>query len=113
MALALALGKLYKEGKLPAKSLKEVLIDSVSAISIGMNKGEILTDLDYNEDSSCDVDMNFVIMGQGGFVEVQGTAEKKSFTKTDLDKMTEAAVKATTDLRAIQVSVLEKAGVTW
>jgi ribonuclease PH len=113
VALALALGKLYKEGKLPAKSLKEVWLDTVSAISIGLGKGEVLTDLDYNEDSSCDVDMNFVITGQGGFVEVQGTAEKRSFTKADLDKMTEAAVTATTDLRAIQLQVLEKAGVQW
>jgi ribonuclease PH len=113
VALALALGKLHKEGKLPAKSLKEVWLDTVSAISIGLGKGEVLTDLDYNEDSSCDVDMNFVITGQGGFVEVQGTAEKRSFTKADLDKMTEAAVAATTDLRAIQLQVLEKAGVQW
>jgi ribonuclease PH len=113
VALALALGKLHKEGRIPAKTLKDVLLDTVSAISIGLGKGEILTDLDYNEDSSCDVDMNFVITGQGGFVEVQGTAEKRSFTKMDLDDMTEAAVKATADLRAIQLSVLEKAGVKW
>jgi len=113
VALALALGKLHKEGRIPAKTLKDVLLDTVSAISIGLGKGEILTDLDYNEDSSCDVDMNFVITGQGGFVEVQGTAEKRSFTKTDLDQMTDAAVKATADLRAIQLSVLEKAGVKW
>lgn len=113
VALALALGKLHKEGRIPTKTLKDVLLDTVSAISIGMGKGEILTDLDYNEDSSCDVDMNFVITGQGGFVEVQGTAEKRSFTKVDLDQMTDAAVKATADLRAIQLSVLEKAGVTW
>jgi ribonuclease PH len=113
VALALALGKLHKEGRIPAKTLKDVLLDTVSAISIGLGKGEILTDLDYNEDSSCDVDMNFVITGQGGFVEVQGTAEKRSFTKSDLDQMTEAAVKATADLRAIQLRVLEKAGVTW
>jgi ribonuclease PH len=113
VALALALGKLHKEGRIPAKTLKDVLLDTVSAISIGLGKGEILTDLDYNEDSGCDVDMNFVITGQGGFVEVQGTAEKRSFTKTDLDQMTDAAVKATADLRAIQLSVLEKAGVKW
>jgi ribonuclease PH len=113
VALALALGKLHKEGRIPAKTLKDVLLDTVSAISIGLGKGEILTDLDYNEDSSCDVDMNFVITGQGGFVEVQGTAEKRSFTKADLDQMTDAAVKATTDLRAIQLNVLEKAGVKW
>ena len=113
VALALALGKLHKQGKIPAKSLKEVWLDTVSAISIGLNQGEILTDLDYNEDSTCDVDMNFVIMGQGGFIEVQGTAEKRAFTKSDFDKMTEAAVKATNDLRAIQLSVLEKAGVKW
>ena len=52
----------------------------------------MLVDLDYNEDSSCDVDMNFVITGKGHFVEVQGTAERQAFSKADLDRMTDGAV---------------------
>jgi ribonuclease PH len=106
VALAIALGKLHEEGKLPGQPL----VDTVAAISIGMKQGQILTDLDYNEDSSCDVDMNFVITGKGGFVEVQGTAEKKAFSKPELDQMTEAAQGATTQIREIQLSTLKRLG---
>ena len=49
---------------------QQALIDTVAAVSVGMKNGEVLVDLDYNEDSSCDVDMNFVVTGRGGFVEV-------------------------------------------
>jgi ribonuclease PH len=102
VALALALH---------SKGLLAACTDTVSAISIGNKDGHVLTDLDYNEDSSCDVDMNFVITGQGGFVEVQGTAEGKAFSKTDLDHMTSAAQQATTELRKIQLAALAKVGV--
>jgi ribonuclease PH len=96
---------------LHSKGLLSACVDTVSAISIGNKDGLVLTDLDYNEDSSCDVDMNFVITGKGGFVEVQGTAEGKAFSKSDLDQMTEAAQSATTDLRKIQLAALGKVGV--
>ncbi len=107
VALASALYKLEASGKIP----KRAWSDTVSAISIGMSKGEVLTDLDYNEDSSCDVDMNFVVTGKGGFVEVQGTAEREPFTKPQLDQMTEAAIGATTRLREIQLEALSKLGI--
>ena len=112
VALAIALHRLHKEGKLPAASLKDVWTDTVSAISIGMSKSGILTDLDYNEDSSCDVDMNFVITGKGGFVEVQGTAEKQAFSKSDLDQMTLAAESATSELKKIQLATLGRLGIS-
>jgi ribonuclease PH len=112
VALAIALHRLQKDGKLAASSLKGVWIDTVSAISIGKKGGNVLTDLDYNEDSGCDVDMNFVITGKGGFVEVQGTAEGEAFSKSDLDQMTLAAQKATEDLKKIQLTALEKLGIT-
>jgi ribonuclease PH len=95
-----------------AKFKKEAWVDTVSGISIGLNAGQILTDLDYNEDSSCDVDMNFVITGKGQFVELQGTAEKASFGKSDMDKMTDAAIAASLELRKIQLAVLASAGVS-
>jgi ribonuclease PH len=104
VALALALQKLASEGKIT--SLKSAWIDTVSAISIGMRDGQVLTDLDYNEDSTCDVDMNFVVTGKGEFVEVQGTGEGRSFSKADLDKMTEAAMHATAQIREIQKKAL-------
>lgn len=102
VALALAVAKLKKEA----------WVDTVSGISIGLKSGEILTDLDYNEDSSCDVDMNFVITGRGQFVELQGTAEKASFGKADMDKMTDAAIAASLELQKIQLAVLAAAGVS-
>jgi ribonuclease PH len=106
VALAIALDRLGKEGILPGKAL----IDTVAAISVGMKNGEVLVDLDYEEDSSSDVDMNFVMTGKGGFVEVQGTAEKKPFTKSELDAMTGAAVNAIERLKNIQREALRSAG---
>jgi ribonuclease PH len=108
VALASALHKLEKSGKIPARAWT----DTVAAVSIGISKGQVLTDLDYNEDSSCDVDMNFVITGKGGFVEVQGTAEREPFTKTHLDQMTEVAIGATSRLKEIQLAALAKLGIS-
>jgi ribonuclease PH len=112
VALVLALAKLHKEGRIPAQTLKDVWVDTVSAVSIGIKNGEVLTDLDYNEDSTCDVDMNFVITGMGQFVEVQGTAERRAFSKSDLDKMTAAAQASASELQRIQLSVLESVGIS-
>lgn len=105
VAVTLALKKLEKEGKISNKAL----VDSVSAISVGIQNGAVLVDLDYKEDSSCDVDMNFVVTGKGLFVEVQGTAERQAFSKADLDGMTEAAIQATTEIRKIQEQALQRA----
>jgi ribonuclease PH len=112
VALVLALGKLHKEGRIPAKNLTDVWTDTVAAISIGLKSGSVLTDLDYDEDSSCDVDMNFVVTGKGQFVEVQGTAEKSAFGKVELDQMTNAAMNAAEELRTIQLTALKAAGVS-
>lgn len=102
VAVSLAVQKLERAGKLPTNPV----IDTVSAISVGIKKGEILVDLDYLEDSSCDVDMNFVVTGKGLFVEVQGTAERQAFSKSDLDRMTEAALFATDQIRELQKQAL-------
>ncbi len=102
VALAQAIRKLEKDGKIAAGAL----LDSVAAVSVGMKEGEVLVDLDYNEDSSCEVDMNFVVTGKGLFVEVQGTAEKKAFSKIDLDRMTEGALQAIEKLKAVQLEAL-------
>ena len=108
MAVAMALNKLKIEGKFGETPLNKIMIDTVSAISVGMKNGEVLTDLDYNEDSSGDVDMNFVITGKGNFVEVQGTAEKQAFSKKELDLMTDSAVNACNDVRAHQLAAMKK-----
>lgn len=111
VALVLALHRLEKEGKLPQKTIQSVWKDTVSAVSVGIKNQTVYTDLDYSEDSSCDVDMNFVITGQGKFVEVQGTAEGSAFTTEELEQMTQAALSATEVIRKIQLEALRKNGI--
>ena len=65
--------------------------DSVAAVSVGLIKGEALLDLDYEEDSTAEVDMNVVMTGSDQFVEVQGTGEQTTFTREQLDVMLRVA----------------------
>jgi ribonuclease PH len=102
VALAMAIKKLQSS----QRWIESPLVDSVAAVSVGMKGSQILVDLDYEEDSSCDVDMNFVVTGKGSFVEIQGTAEKKAFTKTDMDSMTDAALAAIQQLQEEQKRAL-------
>ena len=67
------------------------LRDFVAAVSVGMRGGDVLVDLDYAEDSTCETDMNVVMTGSGGFVEVQGTAEGAPFSQQELEAMLAAA----------------------
>jgi ribonuclease PH len=106
VALGQALGKLQAAGKLPGRAW----VDTVSAVSIGIVGAQVLTDLDYKEDSGCEVDMNFVVTGRGGFVEVQGTAEREAFDRTQLDRMTDAALAATAELRKHQLAAFAALG---
>jgi ribonuclease PH len=64
----------------------------VAAISVGIVKGTVVTDLDYEEDSAAEVDMNVVATGEGKLVEVQGTAEKGSFARAELDALVDAGM---------------------
>ena len=63
------------------------LLDQVAAVSVGIVGGEPVLDLDYAEDSSCDTDMNIVMTGAGGFIELQGTAEKAPFSRAQFDAL--------------------------
>lgn len=65
--------------------------EHVAAVSIGLKDGYPLLDLDYDEDSSADTDLNVVMTESGGIIEIQGTAEKYPFSKDELDKMVESA----------------------
>ncbi|ALF87662.1 MULTISPECIES: ribonuclease PH [Ralstonia solanacearum species complex] len=65
----------------------EPIRDFVAAVSVGVVDGVPVLDLDYPEDSACDTDMNVVMTGNGGFVEVQGTAEGTPFTRTEMDAL--------------------------
>ena len=81
VALALALKKLLKSGKVSAN----VITNEVAAISVGMVGNTALLDLKYDEDSSAEVDMNVVCTGDGRFIEVQGTAEREAFSREQMD----------------------------
>ena len=80
--------------------------DFVSAISVGIVDGEILLDLDYAEDSRADVDMNVVMTGSGGIVEVQGTAEAEPFSREFLDRMIDMAAAGISQLAEKQKGLL-------
>jgi ribonuclease PH len=103
IAVAAALSKLIAEKKVPPS----VFVDTVQAISVGLKNGEALVDLDYDEDSTCDVDMNFVRTGSGLFVEVQGTAERKPFSEADMKKMMDGAKLGLDRLKEKQVEILK------
>lgn len=106
VAAGIALQKLITSGKCP----ESVWMDTVSAVSCGIKSGHALVDLDYNEDSSCDVDMNFVITGAGRLIEIQGTAERTAFSKNDLDAMLSGAENAGQFLRTQQLLAWERLG---
>lgn len=88
VALALAFKKLMSEGQLK----ENPLTDQLGAISVGVNTdGKVIADLNYEEDSSCETDMNIVMTRKGEFIEIQGTAEEKPFNKNQLAGLLEAA----------------------
>ena len=82
------------------------LVDVVAAVSVGVVDGEPVLDLDYVEDSSCDTDMNVVMVGSGGFVELQGTAEGAPFTRAEMDVLVELASAGCRQLFAAQRAAL-------
>ena len=87
IAVADAVDGLIKQGLLTTNPLK----DSVAAVSVGMVEGRAVLDLDYPEDSGCDADMNVVMTGSDGLVEVQGTAEGTPFPRADLNSLLDLA----------------------
>ena len=103
IALADSFAKLKKDGLLGKVPIK----DSVAAISVGIVAGELLLDLAYEEDSKADVDMNIIMTGAGEFIEIQGTAERKTFKKDAMDDMLALAKKGIGDLTEIQRSLLK------
>lgn len=107
VALGIALNKLIESKKCD----KKVWVDTVAAVSVGFHQGKAFVDLDYNEDTTCEVDMNFVVTGKEKFVEIQGTAERGAFSKEDMDLMTDAALKGIAKLRAGQHATFQKLGV--
>lgn len=103
VALALAFEHLMKVGVFD----KSPLVDSVSAISCGLYKGKAVLDLDYDEDSDADTDANFVITGQGGICEIQGTAEKVPFREGEFLTLLALAQKGCHLLAEIQQDIIQ------
>ena len=82
------------------------IIDSVAAISVGIYQGVPVLDLDYAEDSDCDTDMNVVMTGRGGMIEVQGTAEGAPFSRSELEALLNLAQVGIEELTRIQKNAL-------
>jgi ribonuclease PH len=102
VALYDACEKLVTSGKLAENPVR----DHVAAISVGIYKGSPVLDLDYPEDSDCDTDMNVVMTGSGGIVEIQGTAEGEPFTRQQMNALTDLAEAGIRQLIAAQQSAL-------
>jgi len=83
------------------------ILDAVAAVSVGIHDGSALLDLDYAEDSACGTDMNVVMTGRGGLVEVQGTAEGAPFSRREMEAMLDLAQKGITELVAAQRAALK------
>ena len=98
VALAIAVRHISKFGGLK----KSPLLDSVAAVSVGIVKGEALLDLNYEEDSSADVDMNIVMTGSGKFIEVQGTAEHAPFDDAQMAQLIALSRQGIAELVEIQ-----------
>jgi ribonuclease PH len=107
VALALALHRLLERGTLG----QSPLVGSVAAVSAGYVGGEALLDLDYSEDSGAELDCNVVQTGDGGIVEVQCTAEGRSISRAELDRLLDLTADGIRVLLAAQREVLASAGV--
>ena len=83
------------------------IIGSVAAVSVGIYQGTAVLDLDYAEDSQCDTDMNVVMDGKGGFIEVQGTAEGVAFSRNQLNELLALAESGITELMRLQQDALK------
>jgi ribonuclease PH len=104
VALHDAVATLLKSGKITENPLKQ----AVAAISVGVYKGTPVLDLDYVEDSDCDTDMNVVMTADGGFVEIQGTAEGEPFDRAAMNAMLDLAASGINDLLKLQKIALSK-----
>jgi ribonuclease PH len=98
-----AVAKLLAAGRIDTSPIT----DYVAAISVGIYEGSPVLDLDYDEDSCCDTDMNVVMTGSGGFVEVQGTAEGTPFSRAEMNALLDLAQHGIAQLIDKQKAALE------
>jgi len=105
VALALAARRMMEEGIVAEDPLRQ----QVAAVSVGISHGQPMLDLDYEEDSRAEVDMNIVGTSDGTMLEVQGTGEGRGFTKAEMDAMMELAWKGLRELFVLQQKVIRDA----
>lgn len=98
VALVDAINKMMAEGKIKKMPIQNY----VAAVSVGIKDGEIILDLNYAEDSTCQVDMNIVMTEKGDLVEIQGTGEEKPFTRQEMEEMIRIGEKGIMELIDIQ-----------
>lgn len=98
IALVDAMQKLKKDGKID----RVPVLDYIAATSVGILNNSMILDLCYEEDSKAEVDMNVIMTGKGEFIEVQGTAERKPFSKEKMDGMMDLAKKGIEELFSVQ-----------
>ena len=97
-----AVGWLLDQGRIQTSPIR----DAVAAVSVGIVQGTPLLDLEYVEDAGCDTDMNVVMTGSGGFVEIQGTAEGVPFSRAEMDALLGLADQGIRELVALQRAAL-------
>lgn len=103
IALIFAFNKLKNDGLISDIPVKEF----VAATSVGILNGELLLDLCYDEDSRADVDMNVVMTSRGEFIEIQGTAERQTYDKAEMNQLMDLASKGIEELIGIQRDLLK------
>ncbi len=103
VAVADAIAGLLQSGLLG----ESPLTDSIAAVSVGVFNGQPVLDLDYEEDFGCDTDMNVVMTGSGGIVEVQGTAEGEPFSRATLDALIDLAAAGIAQITSAQQAALQ------
>ena len=109
VALMLACAKLKDQGKIEDFPFEQ----QVAAISLGIIDGQVLTDLDYPEDSAADTDLNLVMTSSGGLIEIQGTAEGEPFSRSELDSILDTGWASLQKLFEAQLQTLASAGIDW
>jgi ribonuclease PH len=90
--------------------IRSAFREPVAAVSVGIVQGVALLDLDYAEDSGCETDMNIAMLGSGGFIELQGTAEGAPFTREELSVMIDLAARGISRLHGLQRVLMQEPG---
>ncbi|HNX75858.1 MAG TPA: ribonuclease PH [Candidatus Rifleibacterium sp.] len=106
VALEMAVKKLMREGKIT----QNPIVNKIAAVSIGICNGQVCLDLDYVEDSHAETDLNLVMDDKGGYIEVQGTAENGTYSRSQLDQMLTIGEQGVKKLFDLQRQAVEKLG---